>query len=1157
MAVSASDLQKLYVAYFGRPADPSGIAFYTSSSMDIWQIAAAFSASPESQALYGAVSGNAVPADVINNIYLNLFNRPAEPAGIFYWQQWVNAAPGRSVGGIAEAILLGAQNQDLVTINNKLAVATTFTAHIDTTAELLAYQGNAAAAVARTFLATVTSDSATVTTATANVDTTILVIQGVGGLPGQNAVLTTGVDNYVGTSANDTITGVVGGTAAQTTLTGLDTINGGAGNDTLVIDDLAGATALPGGIAVTNIEKIVVNSVGDIKMDLSSTSATSISTGTVSGAVDLTASKTQGVTVVDATAGKMVTVTGGASQTVTTAGGVTLSKAAGAISVTDTTGTGVSVIDGGTNVGVSITNSTKAGVGSLTIGGTTAPTGTITVSEAVTGDKAANTAAGAIKITGGTVVSVSETATEAVNTAAAAGATNTNFTLTESAITVTGTTDTTQVYVAQTATVAVKNTTTAAAAKAETDVVTFSAVAKGAVVTVGGLSFTAGAALTADEVAAAFANLSAGAVAGTSTKGTYQGTFSAGSDSTGAVDTTKHTVTVSGNTLVTATGAAVVQSQAFSKAVAAVAGNGGVTAGTVTIADKLGAATGATITTVSVDGYGAGSTIASGALATLTLADSNADMSVSNAASKTLDLTLNKVGTSKAVAVLNLDAGGATYTTLNVHEAGASNMTLTATKVATLNVDGSATLTLNKASALTGVAAINVTGSAGLSINAGTSATAATLKDVNASGTSGSMTVLGLDATVATYEGSTGSDRVSVAGNVAKAISLGAGNDTFILGAGTIAAGGSVDGGTGTDTLSVDATAAATASTTPTFATKVFGFENLDLTGVLAAAQTVDVTALGNFASVTDDTTTTGVLTLTIDKLASGGTLVIGDGITAHDIVNITNAKTGTADVLNIVGDSSSGAGQDFGGVTASNVETVNVTLTDSSGADDGSLDMFLTVGDTSATSIKLMGNQITHLTADSTKLTSVDASGMTGGLVYTTTGTTAEMVKGGASSNDLTAKAGTSADTLVGGAGDDVLTANAGRDVLTGNGGNDTFVVATPTANLTGYSTITDANAGDLLQLADNGTETFNTKAISLDPSTAVFQDYADASVAAGNGNISWFQFGGNTYVVEAMHAGTNFQNNVDVVVKLVGLVDLSHASLNNAAAPILQINA
>lgn len=168
MTVSPAQLQQLYLAYFGRPADFGGIDFYTTGDWDIWQVARAFSASPESQALYGTVFSDSV----INAIYNNLFHRDAEPAGLLYWSQQVSSGV-LTPGEVALAILLGAQNGDVASVTDKLEVANAFEGKLDTAEEITAYAGDKAAGIVRTFMGTVTSDHATVTTAIANLDALI------------------------------------------------------------------------------------------------------------------------------------------------------------------------------------------------------------------------------------------------------------------------------------------------------------------------------------------------------------------------------------------------------------------------------------------------------------------------------------------------------------------------------------------------------------------------------------------------------------------------------------------------------------------------------------------------------------------------------------------------------------------------------------------------------------------------------------------------------------------------------------------------------------------------------------------------------------------------------------------------------------------------
>jgi sugar lactone lactonase YvrE len=168
----------------------------------------------------------------------------------------------------------------------------------------------------------------------------------------------------------------------------------------------------------------------------------------------------------------------------------------------------------------------------------------------------------------------------------------------------------------------------------------------------------------------------------------------------------------------------------------------------------------------------------------------------------------------------------------------------------------------------------------------------------------------------------------------------------------------------------------------------------------------------------------------------------------------------------------------------------------------------------------------------------------------------------GGAAGIVLSAAAGTTPVVLIGGAGDDTLKANQGLDTLTGGAGANTFVIAQQGANISTYSTITDAKVGDKLQLKDKGNETFSALRVVMQ-NTAVFQDYATAIVAMGgdastNGAVGWFQFNGDTYVVESMHNGATthwFMDNVDLVVKLQGLVDLSNSTLRQTSSGVPEI--
>lgn len=181
MAVSnyLDQIQKLYVAYFGRPADPEGLNFW-SEQVDreggsLNSVISGFSASTESQTLYG----NFTTAQVIQAIYANLFSREPDPDGLAFWQEQIDggAVPQAQA---ALAIMSSAQAIDGVALSNKLAVANAFTAQIDTPAEIAGYSGADSASIARAYLAKVDATDASVTIANATLSSNVAAATGTG-----------------------------------------------------------------------------------------------------------------------------------------------------------------------------------------------------------------------------------------------------------------------------------------------------------------------------------------------------------------------------------------------------------------------------------------------------------------------------------------------------------------------------------------------------------------------------------------------------------------------------------------------------------------------------------------------------------------------------------------------------------------------------------------------------------------------------------------------------------------------------------------------------------------------------------------------------------------------------------------------------------------
>ena len=587
-------------------------------------------------------------------------------------------------------------------------------------------------------------------------------------------------------------------------------------------------------------------------------------------------------------------------------------------------------------------------------------------------------------------------------------------------------------------------------------------------------------------------------------------------------------------------------------------GNTGVVANTVSVTDAVAAAgltAAGIITDVTAHNY---TTLAvtSNALTNLNVLGGSGNITIANALTGNTATTLNLSVDGVSGGILD-DAD--VYTTLNVATkytgtsttaTGSTLANVTSTSVDDLNVSGDKVLTLTSTAGMTGLINVAVTGTAGLTATFAEG----TMKTIDTSGTTGKATIT-FDATDATYTGGAGVDAVTTSAIApTKAISLGAGNDSLTLASGTTAVTGAISGGEGTDTLSMVAADIVTADNDLAFAALVTGFEALTVTGG-TGAQAINLTNMGITSNIT---VATGDGTLTVNNIANGGTLTLtgdraGDGVT---LVNaLFGAAAATTDVINVA--MGAIAGFDGGTVTAANVETINLTALDL--YTTASAHTLALVAD-KATAVNISGNAGVNLTlTGSTKIATLDASASTGAVSVTSVSTAAITMTGGSAADSLTAN-GTTASTLIGGAGADTLTTNLGLTTLTGGAGNDLFVISGASANGGIYTTISDATAGDRIQLFDvaGGTEVWNSTAVAL-ASTASFSDYLNAASASttggANSELSWFAFGGNTYIVVDDSNNATFTAGTDGVVALTGVVDLSAASLNGATAPILMI--
>jgi len=552
--------------------------------------------------------------------------------------------------------------------------------------------------------------------------------------------------------------------------------------------------------------------------------------------------------------------------------------------------------------------------------------------------------------------------------------------------------------------------------------------------------------------------------------------------------------------------------------VTAAADTYGIANGAVTVNDvnRASATKAGSITSVTLNNFGA-ATINSGALTTVTLSGKGTSVDAS-----TLGALTTPANTSLALNVNTLTTTGAVTVDSDI---------------TTLNITSSTKASTIASLVAGGATAVNIAGDAALTL---TAQTLGALKTVTVTNTAGAN--LGTElATGVTFTGGAGADTVKVAATT-KAINLGAGNDVAIVSVTALGSGGSLNGGDGTDTL-VANTNGSNLSSDPAFGS----FETLRVAGAAAQGShnangftALEVGALAGAATFTN--------------VAAGVGLTVLAAPTAATTVTLANA-TGKADSFGLT--LSSAAAMNANSITLAGIETITVNTVDTS-ATSAQQDT-LTLVATSATKLVVAGNAGLALTnTGNTKITSFDASGVTGAaadsaslaVTFTSANTTVGetiSITGGSGDDSLTGGSATN-DTINGGAGVDTITYNGGSDVFTGGAGKDAFVVSA-LGTSTVYLTIADLTAGDTINVtgvATNGTATFTTTKIALGAAATLAQYLAAAAAGDGSTNsaATWFQYGGDTYLVTDNTVGSSFAA-TDGVVKITGAVDLSSSTI------------
>lgn len=269
---SESTVQSFYLAYYGRPADPSGLTYWAArldSEGSFDSLVASFGVSAEATELFAGMTEE----QQVNGIYQSLFGRDADAEGLAFYLAGL-ADGSFTLQDISKRVLDGATTgDDAAIIANKLTVAQEFTDTLASDPELEAeYVGIAATTSAKAIVTAVDATAESVSAASASIAASFDITV---------HTLTSSADAIVGGAGRDRITGSLsnlGGTVQAT-----DSIDGGDGStDRLTLGVDVDFTGFSTGY-VKNVETIVLTNNGATTRDFNATGTSGVKTFSVDG----------------------------------------------------------------------------------------------------------------------------------------------------------------------------------------------------------------------------------------------------------------------------------------------------------------------------------------------------------------------------------------------------------------------------------------------------------------------------------------------------------------------------------------------------------------------------------------------------------------------------------------------------------------------------------------------------------------------------------------------------------------------------------------------------------------------------------------------------------------------------------------------------------
>ena len=1165
MALTESQIQELYIAYFGRPADVEGKAYWSGSSTGISTVLG-FAANMHSQSEFQDAYGSKKTATQVNQIYQNLFSRDADAAGLEYWTGQI-ANGSLKLAEIAVHLIWAAKNNtggsaDKTALENKVAAATEFTTDVaaDATAQL-AYTADDADAftTAKTFITGITTTAATA----AEIDTQVTSIKTTytaNEAKGVTYTLATTADDITGGSKNDTFSGVVDAdTAANDTFSALDSLDGGAGTDLLKVtfaSDAGNTNTFPAA-TISNIETFSIKNQDD-------NDAVTVNFANISGETTVKSElSTSDVTFTNLASGTNVDLIGNGSLS---NGAFSYGYAAAANTST------LDIMDGVTAGAV-----TETGTGLLTSNinstGAANTIGALGIAASVTAlniNATTNLTTGAITSAAVTTLTI----TGAGNVDIDAGALDADTDVIDASAS-TGAVDILVGNVADNTGVSADLTVTTGSGNDDVDLTGLDAADE--------ISITLGAGddiVYIDEVIQASSTTSPGDVlAG----GDGTDTLSA---LTATLDSHATTTTVSGFEKINITDehSGSLDVADFGTGITTVTLAAGAHSGN---AGDISFNAGASVLNIADVNDGNLALTAAGTATTdsltINLTDTAADalgdesLTITKIETVTLDTDLaTSTLTAQVLENVSLTADTGGTTTFNVTGANALSVDIiTAGTVDFSGSTGAITMTTNMVGTTSGTSTL--TGGSGADTLVGD-----TNDTTNITGGAGNDNITG-GSDAETISGGAGNDTINSSAG-ADTITGGAGNDTITLGAATqtvdagagddtvyaanyLAFGYSIVGGAGTDILDVEAAEVIGDGSV------VSGFETLNIDGNL----TIDLDTYSNntFNTVVLDKTAGGTHTFTIQSIRSE---VIESGIAlAADATLTMESSSGSSDSVSLKFAAAAGysSANDY---AIDAVETVNIETDDTDDTTFGTFTVLLDADDLNT--INITGDTGVALTGsnDLSTLNTIDGSGATIGGVTTAT-TIAGIVWDSTNANvgDTISYTGTNGednftggsvtdDTFSGGLGVDTLVYDGRSDTFTGGGGNDIFDVNADGTS-TQFLTITDLAVGDTIDFAGvtDGTAaiadaTFGAKiTLGANATLTNYLDNACSDTTDANSNsvidttlAKWFQYGGDTYIAIDNSVASTYTSGTDGKFKISGEIDLSTSTF---ASEILTI--